>query len=207
MKSKLFFKNLPYLIIIILCILLYIQKNDNSTINEVISKDSIYTPIKINSIKTKFDTIKIIKPIIRDSVIYKENPVNKDLLKKFKDASNKLELYKKAIEENEYIEIFEDSIQKITVYSKTQGKLLEQSIESHIKEKEIPHYTTTITKTVIKKDNNRLFVGGGISIPTIPSEPFRYEGGILYKNKKNNIWSLKIDNKKNISIGYYFNIW
>lgn len=206
MKTKLFFKYFPYLVIAILLYIINIGKSniDNNNIETKI--DSTYTPIKIDSIITKFDTIKNIEPKVKDSIVYKINPYNEELLKKYEEATNKLELYKKAIKEHEYEEVFEDSIQKITVYSKTRGKLLKQSVNTTLKERNIPNYTKTITNTIIKQDNSKIFIGIDANIPTKVGQTFVLTPSIMYKSPNHNIFKVGFDNE-GIKGGFYINLW
>lgn len=206
MKTKLFFKYFPYLVIVILIYIININKSNIDNDNIETKIDSTYTPIKIDSIITKFDTIKNIKPIIKDSIIYKINPYNKELLKKYEEATNKLELYKKAIKEHEYEEVFEDSIQKITVYSKTRGKLLKQTVNTTLKERNIPNYTKTITNTIIKQDNSKVFIGLDANIPTKVGQTFVLTPSIMYKSPNQNIFKIGFD-KEGIKGGFYINLW
>jgi hypothetical protein len=214
MINNLLKNSIPYIIIVALLSFIFLNNcsgNYKDSIN--IKKDSIYAPIKIDSAITSFDTIKIPAFIIRDSIIYKdniiykENPINQELLNKYKNSIYKLELYKKAITEFEYIQIFEDSIQKVDVYSKTRGVLLEQSVNVLIKPKNIPHYNHTVTKTIIRQDRSKVFIGGGIIIPSINNKILGFKLNLMFKNKNQNVFNVSLDNKKNIYLDYNINIW
>lgn len=205
MKTKIFFKIIPYVVIVILLFIININRVDYDTDKVIVKKDSIYTPVKLDSIETKFDTIYVPTPIVKDSIIYKENKFNVELLEKYKASQNKLELYKEAIKNNSYIEVFEDSIQKVTVSSDVQGKLLKQSIKTVIKEREAPCYTKTIETTIIKQDRPKVFLGLDADVSFDRSIP-TLTPSILYKTSNHTIYKVGF-NANEIKLGIYINLW
>lgn len=202
MKSKIFFRIFPYIIIAVLLIMFGIDRTNKPEPTIITKIDSVYTPIKIDSVITKFDTIY--KPVPK--VVYKTNPVNQELLDNFKKASDKLKLYEEAIKENEYVEVFEDTLQKVTVHSTTQGKLLKQSVNTQLKPRTIDHYTTTITKTIVKHDESKLFLGVQAKVPTFREGPIEFGPTLMYKTPKQNIWSVGVTNT-GVTIGYSIKLW
>lgn len=86
----------------------------------------------------------------KPKVIIQENPVNTELLTKYKQAKDsitKLNLYKEAVTERTYKETFKDENQAITVTSKVIGTLQSQLVQ----------YTA-------KKPSNGLYLGVGVGI-------------------------------------------
>lgn len=130
------------------------------------------------------------------------NPINSELLKQYntlKDSVKKLEMYKDAVAERDYNEPYEDNIQKITVYTKTQGKLLQQSLKYEIKPYNIAIKDTTIIN-YNKPSTNKILIGieGGLHKVNNPI----LKGSIYLQNKKDNIISLGYDNNKTVWVGY-----
>lgn len=105
----------------------------------VITK-TIEIPAKSNTSIVENPTPEVIyDTIYRDSIvekiIVKENPVNQELLTKYKEAKDslsKLELYKSAVTQRKYKDVFEDSNQTITVTSEVTGTLERQQIDYDI---------------------------------------------------------------------------
>lgn len=208
MKIKIFFKIFPYIIIGILLLMIFSNKKSRITSTIVTTtKDSIYTPIVIDSVVSTFDSILNPVPVITNDTTYVTNPVNLELVKKYQEAVDKLTLYKEAIKNNEYLEVFEDTLQQVTVKSNVQGKLLKQSVTTTLKKRTIPHYTTTVTNTIIKQDRAKVFLGIDIDIPTSTYGKLNYGVHVMYKTPNNNIWKGGIDNNGNIITSYSINLW
>lgn len=208
MKIKIFFKIFPYIVIGILLLMIFGNRKSRITSTIVTTtKDSIYTPIVIDSVVSTFDSILNPVPVITYDTTYVTNPVNPELVKKYQEAVDKLTLYKEAIKNNEYLEVFEDTLQQVTVKSNVQGKLLKQSVTTTLKKRTIPHYTTTVTNTIIKQDRAKVFLGIDIDIPTSTYGKLNYGVHVMYKTPNNNIWKGGIDNNGNIITSYSINLW
>lgn len=202
MKVRIFFKYFPYILIGIMAFVLF-KKGDVGHIKNTIDikRDTIVKYIKVDSIHTKFDTIYLPSP-----VKYRNNPHNKELIAKYKSAKDKLKLYRDAIKEKSYQEIYEDSIQKVTVYSKVQGRLVKQSVNTTLKPKRYKYKETTITRTITKYDNDRVFIGISIYVPFTIGDNVDYSIDAAFKNKKGNIFEVGAS-PKIAKVGYKFNLW
>ena len=112
-------------------------------------KQKVIVPEVIDSIKNH--TVIYKHPSKKDSIVYKkgktiytENPINKKMAEeliqalKDQDSLKVLRLYLSSIGEREQTRIFNDKNATIEVYTKVQGKILDQKISKYIiKEKEI----------------------------------------------------------------------
>lgn len=202
MITKTIFKIFPYLIIGALLYMMNITKSNYNQNKVSVKKDSVYTPVILDSIETKFDTIYLPSPV-KDSIVYKENKVNIELLEKYKAASDKLALYEEAIEINKYEEVFEDSIQKVTVFTEARGKVTKQSIEAVVKERKAPCYTKTIETTIIKQDNKSFFIGGDV---LLVDDKTKIVPSAVYKFNNHTMIKFGTDGQ-NYTIGAYINLW
>lgn len=131
-------------------------------------KQKVVVPAVIDSIKNP--TVIYKHPSRKDSIVYKkgktiytENPVNKkmaeELIQALKDQDSLkiLRLYLSSIGEREQIRIFNDKNATIEVYTKVQGKILEQKISKYtIKEKEV------IANVEIKESNFAIYGGSNL---------------------------------------------
>lgn len=155
-------------------------------------KETVIVDVVIPPIEGKFDTIYVPKPI----TIVERDPLNEDLYDKYlkaKDSLERLQMYLDAISIKEYKEVYEDSTITITTYSKTRGDLLEQTNEYYIKPRVIP------TEINVEKVNQLYgIIEGGISVDLKPT----ISAGLILKNKKDNLLSLKINSNKEVLVGY-----
>ncbi len=143
--------------------------------------------IKIPEVTTKFDTIvpepeiKVVKQI--DSSIYKE-------YLKLKEGTQKDSAFKEAIAIKEYNVPFEDSLQLTNVYTKTRGEILEQSITTTLKEREL-----VIRDTIRVSKKGQFNIGGGVGIPL--ADPLNnrpvIKAELMFINKKGNTFSVSYD--------------
>lgn len=173
----------PYVIIAILAYLLVIkpEESDTITIPEKTGSFKVDNPEPI----VKWDTIY--KNNIVEKIVMKENPLNKELLKKYENSQDsiiKLNLYKDAITVRDYRQVFKDAQQDITVLSKVTGRLESQQIDYNIVEQQVKFNNPT----------EGLYIGVGsslsyrqIELPSLSVE-FSY-----------------IDNKKIYSLGLGIN--
>ena len=148
-----FKKNWSFIVILIVAILWFRECNQDPEIVEVPIEVKVEVPV----IEKQFDTIKLPTPVpvtkkVIDSTLYKEHV-------KLKDSIAKDSAYKEAIAINEYNQVFDDSIQTIEVYTKTQGKILEQSLQYETKPR-----TITFLDTLEIKKKGSLNVGGGVGL-------------------------------------------
>lgn len=140
--------------------------------------------IPIPAKEGKSDTIYLPSPIK-----YKENPLNKELEKLYKEAKDSLEkqrVFNEAIKEREYNEIYEDSVVKTTVYTRTQGKLLKQSVNYLVKPYNVK--VDTIVNTVIQiPKRNELYYGFDTNVNMKNLTNSSIGSSLLFKNKKDKI--------------------
>lgn len=139
------------------------------------------------------------KEIIKTEIIGVANPVNKNLMNKYReaikenDSLKQLHIFKEAIRERKYTEVLEDSIQVITVKSDVIGTLKSQLIHYETKEQ--------VLKIDVRKKTGSFFVGGFSKVPLMENEEVTF-GVKLDLVKEKNIISAGFDNQKNIIIGY-----
>ena len=131
-------------------------------------KQKVIIPEVINSIKKP--TIIYNHTSKKDSIVYKkgktiytENPVNKKMAEeliqalKNQDSLRVLRLYLSSIGEREQTRIFNDKNLTIEVYTKVQGKVLEQRISKYtVKEKEV------VTDVEIKESKFAIYGGSDL---------------------------------------------
>lgn len=129
---------------------------------------------------------------------------NGDLIEDFKIATDSIKdkMYKEAIAIREYNKTFEDSIQTVSIYSKTRGTLLEQSIEYEVKPYTIP-LDTTVTTEVKGKFKVFGLLEGGTNLLNGTND-FVGKGTVILKNSKDNGISIGIDTRKYVYLGYLF---
>jgi hypothetical protein len=179
--------------IILGIIIFFLFQNPKPVEPEIIIRDVI---IEIPGKDGKFDTIYLPKP-------YKvENSVNTELVKKYnaqKDTIAKLEMYKDAITERNYNEIYEDSTVKIDIYTKVQGKLLQQAPKYFVKPVTVVFKDTTIIN-YNKPPRNKILVGIEAGLPKIDNPILK--GSVYFQNKKDNIITIGYDSNKTIWAGY-----
>lgn len=217
-----FFKNIKNILIIIIILFIgyFIYDKLNPEYKEI--KVPVKIEVPIPSVKGTSDTTKLPSPITIQNPLNKTLlKSNKELLKKNKslskelkisntmleqykksDSINKEDMYKQAISIKEYNETFIDSFQTISVYSKTRGTLLKQSIDYKTNKYTIPLDTTITTKIKNKfKVFGSLEIGNPLlsnktDLPSIVVKP-----GIIFKNSKDNGISVSIDTRGYVWLG------
>jgi len=189
-------KRIISIVVIGLITLFTMKKCNNKQEIEVPVVLEIPIPSKENS----FEVTKI------EEVPYPvKNPINKELLKKYKQAKDSLEkykLYKEAVTKRKYKEIFEDSVQKITVTAKTTGTLDNLKIQYKTKERIIKVDTVIPVKIKVKKRAIITYIEGGASTDLregINNTPV-VKLGIDYRSKKNNVFGVSYDSQKRVWI-------
>ena len=162
------------------------------------SSDTIYKPIpsKIITVENALnqELLSNNKRLIEE---------NKRLLEKYKKADSiaKLNQYNDAITIREYNQKFKDTFQTVEVYSKTRGKLLEQSIKYKTEKYFIP-LDTTITTTV--KGKFKILGQLEVGTPILNSNNFNkviVKPSIILQNSKNNGLSFSVDTQGNGYLG------
>jgi DNA-dependent RNA polymerase auxiliary subunit epsilon len=199
-------------VLLILVILLFLAgvgyfifRPEAKTHQDVPVQIEVVTP----DIKGSSDTIRDPEPIrekivYKDRVVFKENPYNKELERKYLEATTEIErlnLYLEAIKENKYDVSFVDSIQDVTVHSTVQGKLLEQSIDYHIKPRK--HIIDTVLPIKLPK-RSELYGSIELGVPTQNHTPASIvvKANAVIVNKKDQIFSMAIDSKLRAWFGF-----
>lgn len=179
----------PYLVIVVLMIMLIQKPKEVVRTVEIPAKENSFTHHNPQPV-VKWDTIY--KDRIVEKVVPKENPVNKELLRKYQEAQDsitKLNLYRDAITTRVYEETYEDSVQTITVLSEVTGTLEKQSLS----------YTIQSIQKEFKNPSEGLYMGAGVSFPyrylDIPS--LNVDVGYLYNNT---MYSVGLGTNQHITI-------
>lgn len=158
-------------------------------------KGSFEKPTKVDTFTRKPDTI-----YLQGKEIYTQNPVNKELVRKYlesQDTLGKLKLYLKAIEEVEQTSTFDDEDINLKVYTKTRGTLLNIKPTYTIKEKEVK------VDVPVKVPVFTLYGGGDV---IVNNNNFALKVDLGIQNKKGTIFNLGVDNNKNYYVGAKFKI-
>ncbi|MFS4469105.1 hypothetical protein [Maribacter sp. 2210JD10-5] len=183
-------KYIPYAIIAILLVILFVRKSETITVT---------VPEKQGSFKVDEPKPIVIKDTIRidgeTKVIPVPNPINQKLLNEYqslKDSVARLEFVKDAVTERTYKETFTDSTQTITVQSEVIGTLKSQKVDYRVFEQqmEIP----------IKKRKLEVYTGLFTGVPTTPQQNISIGANISLKAPKT-IYSIGYDNQQNIYAG------
>jgi hypothetical protein len=160
-------------------------------------KGEFHKPVAILNGKTKKDSV-----VYKDKIITTENPVNKELYKKYaeaKDSLDQVKMYLEAIEEREQTQVFDNKDVKIEVYTKTRGQLLELKPKYTIKERE--------EQVQVKQKESVFAVHTGLVIETSTSlNKLVPKAQLGLQNKRGDILSLYYSTDKSIGVGYTFRI-
>ena len=194
------------LLFVVVVLLLFFRGCKGETEPETITitvpeKKSEFEPVinpEPETIRVPFEVVKW-----KDTVIYKENPVNTELVEQYKkvlsdkDSILALQLYADAVAIREYNEVLEDSLIRTDNYFKTQGKLLEFKQEYTLKEREVS----------LKTPETRFRLLGGIEAGnSLELNKFTAKGNLMFQGRKGNIMSISYDTDKRIWVGYNFTI-
>lgn len=191
-KLKTYWRELLIVLLLVAVVILainpkYISTNTNVKVN---TRDSI---IKIPAISGEFnkpDNVNEIPSKTKDSIIYKEikvyveSKINKDVIKRYIDAEDKLKEFTNAIRQRDYTTDFSDENLELTIITSVEGKLISEVPKYKIKEKEakvqIKEVFTTITNTIEKKDKFGVLIGGGYnhSLDLLKPSNFEVNAGI-----------------------------
>lgn len=180
-------KVFPYAVIAILAVLL-LRECGRDPEGEVVVREVTVT---VPEIKKRFDTITIERHSSRILKEIDSNHVWAYLAAK--DSLEALKLYLEAITEREYNEIFMDSVQAVGVYSRVRGKLLRQSVEYEIYEREV---ATTDTVDLPPR-RPTLYFSGELSTGR------SLKAGLQLQTRRQ-AYSLSVDSDKNIWAGVLF---
>ena len=194
---KVFFKNIQFLLIVVLVVLLLLQRSCTSD-------PTIIEPTIITKVETKWDTITINKIEYVPKWVEKIVTVYENDTIIINTPIDTLEVLKEYYAKNVYVDkIVLDSLGVVTVTDTiSQNRIFSRQIKSDIL---IP--TKTLTQEIYL--NNREFYWG-LNIAGRSSHINYLGGGILYKSKRKNIYGLGIGVNENfepiISGSYYMKI-
>ena len=189
---KAYWRELLIVLLLVAVVVLAINPKFISTDTKVkvVTRDSIVKVPAINGEFNKPDNIQEIPSKTKDSIIYRENKVyveskiNKDAVKRYIDAEDKLREFTDAIRQRDYTTDFSDDNLELTIRTSVEGKLISEVPKYKIKEKEvkvqIKEVFTTVTKTIEKKDKFGILVGGGYnhSLDLLKPSNFEVNAGI-----------------------------
>lgn len=176
-------KNLaPWVITAFLAVLLFFKgcgkDSNNNTVTKEVKSDTVYVD-------------KIVKiPAITENIInIKPEPIKEYVKEKSKDT---LRTYK-----NTYTD--STGVASVTVFDSVSGKLLEQAVNIHVKEREIKYKEKIITNTETIKKKPNFILSAGLSTTT-GVKPI-YGAEITLKNSTG--WNLDLgyNLEKQITIG------
>jgi hypothetical protein len=135
-----------------------------------------------------------------------ENPLNRELEIKYNKANDSIKklLYMMVIAQKEYNITYTDTIQSVDVYSKIKnGELSDQYIKYNI----FPTKRIVSTTVDVKIPTyNEIYFGLEVSRPVISEANSYITGGIIFKNKKNNLLKLSYNTRNEVSFGYYLKL-
>jgi hypothetical protein len=199
-------KAILYTTILILLVALFTMKScsaqsaKGTAVQKVIvpeKKGDFSRPVAIIQGKRKKDSV-----VYKNSVITTENPINKELYKKYietKDSLGRVKIYLDAIEEREQTQIFDNKDVKIEVYTKTRGQLLELKPKYTIKERE--------EQVQVKQKQSVFAVYTGLAVEASTSlNKLVPKAQLGLQNKRGDVLSLYYSTDKSVGIGYTFRI-
>lgn len=170
-------------------------------IKEVKVPVTVEVPVPV--IEQHFDTIYKPKPIYILKSVSALDSTYYNKYTELKDSIQKDSLFKDAITIREYKTKFEDDTLTIDVYSKVRGTLLENQASYKTKPRTIKHDTTIYVPVPTRA---QLYGGFELTMPTanyqtLGNQP-QIEAKLHLKTKKDRLWSVGINNQKQVSIGY-----
>lgn len=202
--KSLFFENWSYIVIVILCFLLFKSCQEPATqivtvtVPEVKGKFEPKKPINIpiGQKTPKGKTIYIENEI--DPLLLAENEKLKQDFAKANDSIKKLQ-FAKAIQLNKFSTDFEDENLVINIEGIVQGEVKEVTPNYKIKEKKIE------VPVKVKETYLRVLVGADLEYKPGYIQPI-YKANLMLQGKKGNILSFGYDNFQNYYLGYNFSI-
>lgn len=196
-----YWREIVIVILIGLLLLVYQKPITNTTIE--VKKVKVKTPEIVGKFN-KPDKQEEIPSKGKDSIMFKntlvyvESKVNKDAVKRYIEAEDKLAVFTEEVRQRDYITDYSDDNLELSVSTSTQGKLINQFPKYKIKEKEIKVKETTITKVVEKKDNFGFILGSGFNQDNFTKEA-NYEVITGIRIKKVSILG-SVNSKQNLGL-------
>lgn len=206
LKGSVSLKSIPYLVILVLCFLLFFK--DCSTKSKPIT-------VTIPEVKGKFEPRPIVhKPIIIEKKSFgqilskndkslKVNPIyiqqTDSLLKAYKTENDSLKtaLYKKAIQLNNFNSSFEDEYLKLSINGIVRGEIKEL----------IPNYTIKEKQVEIKPKEVKFRVLAGFEAGnTLLFDKPLFKANLGFQNAKGTILTVSYDTEQRFFVGYNFTV-
>ena len=174
---------LPYLFCVILGMLLLNECNRDPEVKTIVRT------VTVPEIVKQFDTVIVTDPVYVHSVdtVFMDRFIRSD-------NTGQVDLYKDAITIRDYNQTFKDSTASINVYSKTRGRLLEQSISYKVFERKL---TDTIP---LPRPKGNLYFIPEIGTTT-DLRGLRAKAGLLYQDQNKHLYSISMDTDGYIYVG------
>lgn len=172
------------------------------SVDTVIDKVPVTFTVKQDSIIKVHDTIHYPVPIpgrdVVDSTYYRKYI-------SLKDSISKLVMYTDAVTIHEYTGTFSDSIQDISVFSKSRGDILEQTISYSLRPRS---YTVSDSIPVPVKYSKEFLVGGDLTVPVLGDTDYIPVIGIRagLRLLSGDIISVGVDTDGNVKGGILFKL-
>lgn len=197
-------KNLPYLIIGVLVLIIWLQ-NSCEPQPQTVAVTVPETNGSFAPVKPVHDTIKIKQTVVKwkDRQIEIENPINMQLFESYtkaKDSMQRLAILLKAIEIKKFTKDFEDEFLQVTASGTVQGEVQTIGFDYTIKERTVEAEVPSSKATVFR------FNGGVEMGNTKQFDDFVMKANLEFQNKKGNSLTTGFDTQQRIWLGYKFKI-
>jgi hypothetical protein len=197
-------KTIPYFIIAILVLIIWLQNSCESNVQTV----EVEVPAVEGTFKPEkpiHDTIKIPKEILKwkEVKVEIENPINMEIFERYakaKDSMERMTILLKAIEIKEFSKDFEDEFLKVKASGTVQGEVQDIGFKYTIKER-------TVEAEVEKEEPYSFRLLGSFEAGnTLQLDSFVTKANLEFENKKGNSFMTGFDTEKRIWLGYKFTI-
>jgi len=197
-------KNLPYLIIGVLVLIIWLQ-NSCQPQPQTVTVTVPETTGSFAPAKPIHDTIKIKQTVVKwkEIPIEIENPINMEIFNKYskaKDSMQRMAILLKAIEIKEFSTDFEDEFLKVTANGTVQGEVQTIGFDYTIKERTVEAEVPSSKATVFR------LLGGVEMGNTKQFDSFVMKANLEFENKKGNSFTTGFDTDQRIWLGYKFKI-
>lgn len=201
MRNNLIHFIVLYGIIITLIFFLFKKKNcvSQEILIEIPEKTGDFKPVEENKVEKTKDSI-----VFKKEIIYLENEVNKELSEKYiqavreKDSLEQLNLYLSAVQIRTYNYHFENEDLDLFVDVETTGFLNQIYPQYTIKKQSL---------TIPIETKNFRSIYGGLRFSNSQNlDNFLIEGSLGFRNKKDNLFVLGYNTRKEISFTYLIKI-
>lgn len=197
-------KNIPYLIIAVLLVIIWLQNSCEPNVETV--------EVKVPAVEGTFkpqkpihDTIKIKQTVVKwkEIPIEIENPINLQLFESYTkeiDSLKRFLIFLEAIEIKKFSKDFEDEFLKVTANGTVQGEVQTIGFDYTIKERKVEAEVPSSKQTVFR------LLGGVEMGNTKQFDSFVMKANLEFENKKGNSFTTGFDTEQRIWLGYKFKI-